>query len=452
MTAAGSIDSSVRDARAARLDEIVRRANGAGEWLPAMRRTAFERFEALGFPTVKQEAWRHTDVGPIAKTAFRAAPAQVVKVAPADVAAVSLAGVTGPVIVFVNGRFVQALSSLAKLPRGVQVQSLSEALASGEDALEAHLGRHAAFEAHPFTALNTALVEDGAFVRIGRGVAATEPIQMVFLSVVENGQAASPWETHPRVLVLAEEGSQAVVAESFAGSGSYFTNAVTEIVVGPGAVLAHQKVQRESKAAFHVARLRAVLDRGANFTSQVLAFGASLARNEVEVAFEAEGGECTLNGLYATDGRQHSDNQTFVDHARPLCTSNQLYKGVLSGESRAVFNGRVLVQKDAQKTSAHQKNRNMILSEKALVDTKPQLEIYADDVQCTHGATIGRLQEDQLFYLQSRGVGRQEALDILTLAFARDVVADSRPESVRAALEGWIGCRLAALGSAGGPA
>jgi Fe-S cluster assembly protein SufD len=331
------------------------------------------------------------------------------------------------------------------------VQSMAAALAAGDPAVEQHLGRVATIDDHPFTALNTALLEDGAFVHVARCVVVEDPIQLVFLSVPHASDVA-PFETHPRVLVVADEGSQAVVAESWAGSGAYLSNVVTEIAVGPRALVTHCKVQRESKTGFHVARVRAALKRDARFDSYVLAFGSAIARNEVDVVFEAEGGECRLGGLYAVAGKQLSDNQTFVDHAQPHCTSNQLYKGVLTGESRAVFNGRVAVRQDAQKTVAHQTNRNLLLSERALVDTKPQLEIYADDVQCTHGATIGRLQEDQVFYLRSRGIGEADATDILMQAFARDVVSHAHPEVVRAALEGWIGCRMAALGGAGGSA
>jgi Fe-S cluster assembly protein SufD len=434
------------------LEEIQRRTNGAtGSWLPARRRAAFERFEALGFPTLKHEAWRHTDVGPIARTVFGAAPAEVPLPQPGDVATAALAGVRGPVLVVVNGRFVPELSQLAALPRGVRVESLAAALAAGAPAVQQHLGQIATLEEYPFTALNTALLEDGAFVHLGRGVVLEEPIQLVFFAV-PGAVEAPPFETHPRVLVVAEEGSQAVVAESWTGTGVYLSNAVTEIVVGPGAAVTHCKVQRESKTGFHVARVRAALERNARFESYALAFGAAIARTEVDVVFGAEGGECRLGGLYAVAGKQLSDNQTFVDHTQPHCTSNQLYKGILTGDARAVFNGRVVVRPQAQKTVAHQTNRNLLLSERALVDTKPQLEIYADDVQCTHGATIGRLQEEQVFYLLSRGIGRVEATDILMQAFARDVVSQARPEAVRAALEGWIGCRMAALGSVGGGA
>jgi len=314
------------------------------------------------------------------------------------------------------------------------VQSLAAALAAGHPAVEKHLGHVATIDEYPFTALNTALLEDGAFVHLARGVVAEDPIQLVFFSV-PGAEDTSPFETHPRILVVAEEGSQAVVAESWAGSGAYFSNVVTEITVGPRAVLTHCKVQRESKTGFHVARVRAALGRDARFDSYALAFGAAIARTEVDVVFEAEGGECRLGGLYAVAGKQLSDNQTFVDHTQPHCTSNQLYKGVLTGESRAVFNGRVAVRPNAQKTVAHQTNRNLLLSERALVDTKPQLEILADDVKCAHGATVGQLDPEHVFYLRSRGLSEAAAENLLTYAFAAEIVDRIPVATLRVRLE-----------------
>jgi Fe-S cluster assembly protein SufD len=441
MTTTGSMDA-VRDARAARLRDLERRAGGA-PWLVALRRGAFERFTALGFPTLRDEAWRHTDVAALAATAY-ALPPVPSSLTARDVDAVALARVAGPRLVFVNGRYAAALSSLAGLPPGVEVRPLAEMLAA-PGLLEENLGQQVPSDDHAFTALNTALFEDGAWVRIAAGTVVEAPLQLLFLAAPAAAGDAVPFEMHPRVQVVAEAGSQVQIAETWSGSGAYFSNTVTEVVVGADAGVSHVKVQRESKQAQHMARLRAVLGRDARFESHFLALGAGLERNEVEVVFDGEGGDARLNGLYVADGVQHTDSQTFVDHAKPHCTSNQLYKGVLAGAARGVFNGRVVVRPQAQKTDAHQTNRNLLLSEAALVDTKPQLEIYADDVKCTHGATIGRLQEEALFYLQSRGLGPEEARDILTHAFAREVVSRVRPEGVREALEGWIGCRLAAL-------
>jgi Fe-S cluster assembly protein SufD len=268
------------------------------------------------------------------------------------------------------------------------------------------------------------------------------PVRIVFLT---SGTAV---ESHARVLAVVEDGAQADVIEVHAGEGGGFTNVVTEIVAGPGAHVGHLKLQRLPAEALHIARTSATLARDARFTSVGLAFGAALARNEVAVRFTAPGGECTLDGLWLGDRNQHLDQQTYVDHAQPHCSSRQLYKGVLGGTARGVFYGRVLVRQEAQQTSAHQTNRNLLLSETALVDTKPQLEIFADDVQCTHGATIGRLDPDAMFYLRSRGLPVPEAQDLLLQAFAYEILERVEPASVRAEIEAVLATRLAELGAA----
>lgn len=440
-------DTLQQDTRAARFAAFARQAEDTEPaWLREARRAAFERFRALGFPTARDEAWRHTDAARIARTRFDAAPVAALD-PPALRGALVLEDPESPILVFVNGRLAPAASRLAGLPGGARVLGLADALASDPAFLEAHLGRTAASDAHPFTALNAAFVEDGAVVHLRPGTVVEHPIQLVFLAGTAGG-AGAPFETHPRVLVVAEEGSQAVIVESFAGEGMYLANAVSEVILGAGAVLAHVKVQRESTAGFHVGRTRAALGRGAGYSSTSLALGSALARNEVDVVFGGEGGSCALFGLYAVAGAQHTDNQTFVDHARPRCSSQQLYKGVLAGKARGVFNGRVVVRKDAQGTDAHQTNRNLLLTEEALVDTKPQLEIHADDVRCTHGATIGRLADDEVFYLRARGIGLEAARDILTRAFARETVARVRPEALRQALEAIVEEQLASFAAA----
>jgi Fe-S cluster assembly protein SufD len=378
-------------------------------------------------------------VTPIAAMDFAAAPAAHPTVAEAT--RDMLSGLDCPTFVIVNGRWMSALAQRVDLPAGVQVQGLAAALRSDPRWLEPHLARHAAYADHPFTALNTAFCDDGVVIQVPRGVVVDEPIQLLFVS-----EGTTAFESHPRVLVVAESESQVTIVENWTGRGAYFTNAVTEIVIGEAASVSHVRLQREADTAFHVARVHATLGRQSHFASWSLALGSSLVRCETDVVFEAEGGASELYGLYAASGTQHSDNRSFIDHAQPHCTSQQLYKGVLAGSARGVFNGSVIVRPDAQKTNARQTNRNLLLSESALVDTKPQLEIHADDVRCTHGATIGRLDEAPLFYLQSRGIGRREAQEILIQAFAREVVAKSAPETLRSALEAQVEVRIAALG------
>jgi Fe-S cluster assembly protein SufD len=424
---------------------LEKRLNGArGTWIHSIRKAAIQRFLELGFPTVRDEEWIHTDVGPLTRIAFAAAPPPSAGTAltTTQVHQHLFADLPGCTLVFVNGRFVPTLSTLCALPPGVELGGLAEALAAGGP-VEQHLTRHLPFGDHAFLALNTAFVEDGAFLRVPKGKVVTAPIHLLFLSSTDG----TPTASHPRVLVLAEEGSQVSVIESYAGFGAapYFTNAATEVVVGPSATVNHYKVQREEKGAFHMASLQARVEGGGRFVSYSMALGGGIARTEVNALLDGEGAECTMNGLYVLDGRQLVDSRTFVDHAKPHCTSNQLYKGILTGHSRGVFNGRVLVRKDAQKTDAHQTNKNMLLSEDALVDTKPQLEIRADDVRCTHGATIGQLQEDAVFYLRSRGIDAAAARTILTQAFAREVLSRIELESVHFALDCLLVGRMAGI-------
>jgi len=423
---------------------------GAGSArIQEVRAAARRRFVELGFPTQRLEAWKHTDVSAIARLRFAVAPPlahldaeRVGRRALADLTPVDLPGSR---LVFVNGRHVPALSSLGDgLPAGVRVQGLAAALGADGAVLEQHLTRYAPQDEHAFVALNTAYWEDGAAICIPPSQVVRDPIHLVFVST----PGAAPTATFPRVLVLAGEASQATILETYVGlaaSAPYFTNSVTELVLGPNAVLEHCKVQGEAENSFHIAVLQAHLGRGSRFTSHSLALGGALGRHETRVLLDGEGAECTLDGLYVPGGRQHLDNQTFVDHARPQGTSRQLYKGILSGSARAVFNGGVRVQKGAQKTDAKQTNKNLILSADALVDTKPQLVIFADDVRCTHGATIGRLDEDAIYYLRTRGIDPDAARGILTLAFAEEVLARLTPEPVRAAVTAALRQRLSGV-------
>jgi len=364
----------------------------AEPWLKELRDSAFQRFLELGFPATHEEEWRFTNVAPIARTQFANEHLNW------ETARGSLP------TTFFNGKYVAAA-----LPEGVS-------LGTPED-LKAHLGKYASYHNHPFIALNTAFLRDVAVLRIDRGAVVDEPVRFLYGAA----ETHPPVAAHPRVLVLAGAHSQCTLVETYAAQGKYFTNAVTEIVAGEGAVVDHYRVQSESTEAYHIGILQAMAGRNANFTSHSISLGGLLVRNDANVAL-SEGTEATLNGLYIANGQQHVDNHTQIDHAKPHGTSHELYKGILDGHATAVFNGRIIVRKDAQKTDSKQTNKNLLLSDDAVINTKPELQILADDVRCTHGATIGQLDAEALFYLQSRGIGKGEARDLLTYAFAQDIV------------------------------
>jgi Fe-S cluster assembly protein SufD len=342
-------------------------------------------------------------------------------------------------LVFVNGRFVPALSSPGDLSAGVVVQSLAHAVDSNSDHLEPWLGSVADLETHAFTALNTSQMTDGAVIVIPRGVKLAQPIHLVFLADMEQHQAV-----HPRNLVVAEESSEVTIVETYAGTRdtAYFTNPVTEVVVGANAWVEHLKIQRESERAFHVGTIEVKQAQDSRFRSFSFALGGALARTNIYSVMAGEGSDCTLNGLYLLHQDQHIDHQTRIEHAAPNCSSREVYKGILDGHSHAVFNGKVYVRAEAQKTDGKQTNKNLLLSDGAKVDTKPQLEIFADDVKCTHGATVGRLDEMSLFYLESRGISAPRARRLLTYGFAAEVLGEIDQEPIRHQLERLVFERL----------
>ncbi|WP_224242255.1 Fe-S cluster assembly protein SufD [Hyalangium gracile] len=407
-------------------------------WLRTLREQGLEQLSRQGFPTARHEDWKYTDVAPIVSRPF--APLAVGSKVELQARVAQLA-LPGPRLVFVDGRLSPELTSLEGLAAGVTVKPLRQAIREDAEALEAVLGRRARAEAHPFVALNLALLDEGAFVHVRPGAVAPGPVQLVFLA---SGADATPVLSSPRVVVVAGANSEASLVELYAGAegSASFTNAVTEVVLGENARLHHYKLQVEPDAAFHVASLHAEQARDSRLASHAFALGGALARNEVSSVFAGEGGECVLNGLYVGRGTQHLDNRTDLDHAMPRCTSRELYKGVLDGRSRGTFHGRVLVRPDAQRTDASQTNRNLLLSEEALVDTRPQLEILADDVKCAHGAAVGRLDEQALFYLRARGIPKAEAERLLTYAFASEVVGAVRLEPLRARVEQMLAARL----------
>lgn len=401
--------------------------------LAGLREAAINRFYELGFPTTDQEDWRFTDVSPIAEAAFR--PSARPPDAPPP------AGITdGPLracqLAFVNGRFAPEFSSTLGLPEPVRVGSLAAALGSAAPAVTSRLGSVASFETHPFVALNTAFFNEGAFVHVPRGVVIEEPLHLLFVTAGDGELAV----LHPRVLVVLEDSAQATIVESHVsqGRGIYLTNAVAEVVLGEGASLDYHRLQRESVQAFHMATLAATLGRASRLDSHAITLGAGISRNEIVAVLDGEGASCTLNGLYEATGRQLVDHRTTVDHKKPHGTSRQLYKGIMSGHSHGVFNGKVVVRPQAQKTDAVQSNKNLLLSNDATIDTKPELLIHANDVKCKHGATIGRLDQAMLFYLRSRGIGLEAARRLLVHAFSSEILDQVRRDSVRAQLGGCL--------------
>jgi Fe-S cluster assembly protein SufD len=407
-------------------------------WLRDMRQASAAAFGKAGFPTTKQEEWRFTNVAPIADTRF--VPAPPAAVARESVSNFVVPGLLGPVMTFVNGRFAPRLSTVGTPQAGVTAVSLADVIAQSPASLQPHFGRHTDVTKRPFAALNTALFEDGALIAVAADAVFGEAIQLVFLSTVTPVPAVS----HPRVLIVLGRNSQVRVVETFAAIGPArgFTNAVTEIVVGDGAVLEHYRLQRESLSAFHIGHTQLQLGRSSSSSSHAMAFGGLIARHDAIAVLGDEGADCTLNGLFLADGSQVVDNHTEIDHAMPHGTSHELYKGILGGRARAVFNGLIRVRPDAQKTDSKQTNKTLLLSDDAQIHTKPQLEILANDVKCTHGATVGQLSEDALFYLRTRGIGLADARSLLIRAFATDVTGRIGLEPVRAELDRILAARL----------
>jgi Fe-S cluster assembly protein SufD len=424
--------------------ELAAAATHAGEpsWVARLRGGAFERFEELGFPTTDEEDWKYTNVAPLARRAFMPVGVEpATKLEGAAVERFISAEARRSCLVFVNGAFSTELSTLEAVTPSAVAVDLGAALAGEHGAVvREHLGRLSGQGRDAFSSLNTAFLRGGAFLYVPAGVRVEAPVQLLFLS------AASEVETavFPRVLVVAGRDSRLDIIETYAttGESAYFTNAVVEVFVGEGARVTHCKVQDESERAFHVASTRAEVTRDGSYELMTVTLGAQLSRHNIEVALDGEGSECRVDGLYIVGTGQHADTHSLIDHRRPYCTSRQNYKGILDGKSRAVFNGRVYVHEGARQTDAEQSNKNLLLSAEARVDTKPQLEIYNDDVKCAHGATVGQLEEEELFYLLSRGLHPDLARNLLTYGFAEEIVAKVKFESIRAQLDEAILNRL----------
>ena len=422
--------------RQAFLELQERRAGESVAWLERLRAGAMERFEESGFPSVKDEEWKYTNVAAIAAVDFQPASLQTSAEGEVDLQGLALfrhLETAKSQLVFFNGKLRKDLSALTAIPEGVVALDLSAAIADERyrEIIWKHLAQQADYVVNGFTALNTALISHGAFVYIPKDAIVSVPLNLLFIS--DGAHVAS----FPRVLVVAEDNSSATLIESYASTkdSKYFTNAVVEIVLKDGASLEHYKLQRESTEAFHIATTVADLGRNSRYDATTITFGAQLSRHDFHVTMDHEGAECWVDGLYLVTGSQHTDTHSVIDHRKPHCTSHQLYKGILDGKSRAVFNGKVFVRHDAQKTDAMQTNKNLLLSNEARVDTKPQLEILADDVKCAHGAAVGQIEEEELFYLETRGIHPDLARNLLTYGFAEEVIGKIKIESIRKQLD-----------------
>lgn len=400
--------------------------------LHRLRKAALEKFSSLGIPTTRQEEWKHTNVAPIFKHEY-ALTAESTGIRPEDIASFVFSGFEQNLLVFVNGKFSAALSTFDAPAHGVQALSLAEAVNSGNALVQEHLSRYARFEQEPFVALNTAFMEDGLFVHVPDNTVLQAPLQVLHLADARNGALYIT----PRNLILLGKNSQARLVESYysLADAAFFNNSVSEVVLGANARFEQTKVQDASKSSYHVAMTQVWQERDSNFTSFGIDLGSAIVRNNLHVMLNAPGSETHLYGFFLGTGTQLIDNHTLIDHAQPQCESNELYKGILDDRARGVFNGKIMVRRDAQKTNAYQDSKCLLLTNEVEMDAKPQLEIFADDVKCSHGATVGQLDAEALFYLRSRGIALEMANSLLRYAFASDVFEKMSVEAVKNKLE-----------------
>ncbi len=404
-------------------------------WFDRLREGALDRFEQVGLPSADEEEWKYTNLAALARIDLDPlVVSTAADISPETLNAFSYPESANSRVVLVNGIFQRALSSLQGANQIVAME-LSEAVADNRysDLIREYLARGADYMQSGLTALNTAFLASGTFVLIPRNVKLDVPLHLLCLSDPEGPDMT----TMPRVLVVSEENSSATFIETYSATreGQYFTNAVVEIVLQDGAQLEHYRVQRESNDAFHVATTAVDLGRGSSYNTTSITLGARLSRHDINVIMYHEGAECWVDGLYLVSTGQHADTHSVIDHKQPHCSSRQLYKGILDGNSRAVFNGKIFVRHGAQKTDAMQTNKNLLLSPEARVDTKPQLEIFADDVKCAHGAAVGQIDEDELFYLETRGIHPDLARNLLTYGFAEEVIGKIKVDSIRLQLD-----------------
>ena len=397
-----------------------------------LRKEAISNFSELSFPNTKDEEWKYTNIAPLLKYNFK--PSLVKgNITDEQVNKFLFDQLEHNLLVFVNGHFDEKLSRIKNLPNGVVAGSIADAIKQKSPVIEKHFGKYADFKSQIFTALSTAYIKDGAFIFVPDGKIIKDAFHILLLTTSGDDKIL----TQPRNLFVAGKNSQVTIIEHYSSlyEDIYFTNAVTEIYADESAVVDHIKLQEESKKSFHIGRMEVDQERASNFSSHSISFGADLSRNDFNTRFKDEGGESTLNGLFLIEGTQLFDVHTMIDHAKPHCNSHEHYKGILDDKSRGVFNGKVMVRKDAQKTNAFQENNNIILSDDALINTKPQLEIFADDVKCSHGATIGQLDKDSMFYLKSRGISEETARTILIHAFAIDVIKSIKVQPIKDYIE-----------------
>ena len=416
-----------------RFDEFEKSLNGEKtSEFHQLRKSAISKFESLNFPTQKEEEWKYTNISPLLKHNF--SPVQSKENISSKIINKFLFDkLEHSLLVFVNGIYSPELSNITDLPKGVEVGSIAEAIKNNSPLMKKHLGNYAKNENYFFTTLSSAFIKDGAFIYVPNGKVVEDPIHIIFYTKSVDKKVL----TQPRNLFVAGKNSQVSIIEHYVSDEEsiYFTNAVTEIVADENAIVDHIKLQEESKKSFHIARMEVDQERSSNFSSHLISSGAEISRNDFNTRFNDDGGESMLNGLFMIDGEQLFDAHTMIDHAKPFCNSHEHYKGILQDKAKGVFNGKVMVRQDAQKTNAFQQNNTILLSDDAVMNTKPQLEIFADDVKCSHGATIGKLNDEAKFYLKSRGIGEDAATTILIHAFASDVITSIKITALRDYLE-----------------
>lgn len=405
-----------------------------GDKLSLIREAAMGQFQARGFPTTRQENWKYTDVKPIARSAFGIAEEKPAAGYEKQLELARLSGLESHELVFINGRFSVEHSRLQDLPQGVVLEDMSSALNNHSKLVDSIMSNTTLNEqSNPFNILNTAFIHDGVLIHVPDDCSIDKPINLIYLS----GYSDNEFSAHPRNLIFLGNGASLTVIENYVGAkdSQYFINTVTDAVLASNAVLTHYKLQQESVESYHIGNFNIYQDRDSQVNSHSISLGGSLVRNDIKVQLDAEGAGVLLNGLYMANGKQHIDNHTLINHLQPHTNSEEHYRGVLNDRGRGVFNGKVVVHKDAQKTDAAQSNANLLLSDQAEIDTKPELEIYADDVKCSHGSTVGQLDKDMMFYLRSRAIDETTAKSILTFAFAEEVIKRIEIEQIRHYLE-----------------
>lgn len=403
-----------------------------------LRKEAISNFSELNFPTIKDEEWKYTNIAPLLEHNFTHVnpDKDVPQIEASVIDKFKFDKAENSLLVFINGHYSENLSKILDLPKDVHVGNIASAISDNNEIVKKYFGKYADYEHHIFTALSTAFTRDGIFIHVPDNKIIENPIHVLFLTTLPTGQAGSKDQkllVQPRNLFVIGKNSQATIIEHYTSleESIFFTNSVTEVIVDENSFVDHIKLQEESKKAYHIGRMEVDQEKNSNFVSHLISTGSSLSRNDFNSKFNGEGGNSSLNGLFMIDGDQHFDVHSLIDHAVPHCDSHEHYKGILDDKSRGVFNGKILVRQDAQKTNAFQENNNIILSQEALINTKPQLEIFADDVKCSHGATIGQLDDESLFYLRSRGISKDEAKIILLRAFASDVTRSIKIDFIR---------------------